>query len=224
MVTTWLGEPVDAGQLAAVVRDLGVVAMRFGTVERKTRHPDGKRLETDTTHTVMLGLVACSLAERINDGLPAWSPDRLDVGRVAQYVLVHDLTEVYADDTPTLRLPSETEAAAKTAREAAALALLEAQFVAVAPWVPLTIRSYERQMSTEALFVRAVDKIMPKITHIENGAVVPHQDGMSVAELAERYRVQREQMVKWAGRWPTVVDLYDHLVAAELEALRHAAG
>jgi putative hydrolase of HD superfamily len=221
MVNTWLGEPVDTGQLAAGVRDLGVVVMRFGTVERKTRHPDGKRRETDTTHTVMLGLIACALAERINDALPAGSPDQLSVGLVAQHVLVHDLPEVYADDTATLRLLSVAELAAKSVREAAAAKRLEEQFVEVLPWVPLKIRSYERQMSAEARFVRAVDKIMPKITHVENGAIVPYEDGMSVDELAERYRVQREQMVDWAGRWPVVIDLYDHLVDAELEALRY---
>jgi hypothetical protein len=85
----------------------------------------------------------------------------------------------------------------------------------------MTLRSYERQVAAEALFVRGVDKIMPKITHVENGAIVPYEDGMSVDELAERYRVQRVQMVEWCGRWPVVLDLYDHLVAAELEALRH---
>lgn len=221
MVTTFSGDAVDTDWLTTVVRDLGVVALKFGTVERKTRHPDGKRLETDTTHTVMLGLIACGLAERINDALPAGSPDRLDVGLVGQYVFVHDLNEVYADDTSTLRLPTEVQAAAKQAREAVAFGQLEAQFAAVLPWVPLTIRSYERGMSGEALFVRGVDKIMPKITHVENGAIVPYEDGMSVAELAERYRVQRGQMVGWCGRWPVVIDLYDHLVAAELEALRY---
>ncbi len=221
MIISMLGEPASTDQLAATVRDLGVVAMRFGEVERETRHPDGKRRETDTTHTVMLALVACALAERINNALPDGSADRVNVGQIAQYAIVHDLPEVYAGDTATLRLPTGAETAAKAAREEAAVKLLDARFVPLAPWVSLTLRSYERRLTKESLFVRAVDKIMPKITHVENGAIVPHSAGMTVDELAERYRVQREQMVEWAGRWPVVIDLYDHLVAAELDALRH---
>ena len=50
---------------------IAAVAMRFGEIERATQHPDG-RPESDTTHTVMLGLVALELAPPDLDrgGLP----------------------------------------------------------------------------------------------------------------------------------------------------------
>jgi len=90
-------EPAD------VVR-LGQLALAFGRVNRITRHEDGTTPESDTDHTVMLGLIACALAER-------WYP-HLDRGLVAQYALVHDLVEVYAGDTPTLAIDAAGAAAA----------------------------------------------------------------------------------------------------------------
>lgn len=41
---------------------LAKLALRFSRVERATFHEDGVRPETDSDHTVMLGLVACQLA------------------------------------------------------------------------------------------------------------------------------------------------------------------
>jgi 5'-deoxynucleotidase YfbR-like HD superfamily hydrolase len=57
----------------------------------------------------MLGLIACAFAA-------AHLPD-LDVGLIAQYALVHDLVEVYAGDTPTLRPLSAAAKARKRQRE-----------------------------------------------------------------------------------------------------------
>lgn len=84
---------------------LARISLAFGRVERLTRHEDGIRPETDTDHTVMLGLVACELA-----------PTSLDRAAVAAYALVHDLLEVYAGDTQTL-IVSENSLATKKSRE-----------------------------------------------------------------------------------------------------------
>ena len=58
-----------------------------------TLHEDGVRPESDADHTVNLGFVACMIASRM-----LW----LSTGRVAELVLVHDLLEVIAGDTPTM--------------------------------------------------------------------------------------------------------------------------
>ena len=81
-----------ARETADAVIALGRLALRFGRVDRITYHDDGVTAESDTDHTVMLGLIACAFAA-------AHLPD-LDVGLIAEFAPVHDLVEVYAGDTP----------------------------------------------------------------------------------------------------------------------------
>ncbi len=214
MTESYLGGPVHSDELRQVVRDLGVLTLRFGLVNRATFHEDGVTPESDTTHTVMLGILACALAERIGG---------LSVGAVAQLALVHDLPEVYVGDTPTLRQLTNEEAIEKQHREERARGFLAREFGNVLPWVALTANFYEGRTCPEADFVWGVDKICPKITHIANGGATLKKLGMGaddLPELVERYRLQRIQMDIRCGRWPTLLRLYDLLVEEELDTLR----
>ena len=94
---------------------LARIALAFGRIERATRHEDGVRPETDTDHTVMLGLIALELA-----------PAHLNRARIAAFALVHDLVEVYAGDAQTRVISPEAQAAKRT-REDAAQARLVAE-------------------------------------------------------------------------------------------------
>jgi putative hydrolase of HD superfamily len=194
----------------AVVR-LGGVALDFGRVDRITYHPDGETPESDTTHTVMLGLLACSLAQR-------WFPG-LRVGLVAQYALVHDVVEVYAGDTPTLRTQGADEKAAKQARERAAMMRLQGEFTGHLPWMPWMISTYEDLATPEARFVKLLDKLLPKITHILNGAVTIERQGMTRAELVARYEAQGRELDRYASEFPEVEELRRHLVDRVLEQI-----
>lgn len=144
--------------------DLGVFSLAFGRVNRVTCHPDGVTPESDADHTVMLGLVACAFAERF---VPS-----LDRGLIAQFALVHDLVEVYAEDSVTSH-PSFTDADQQTKeeREAEALARIRSEFDAELPWIGNTIDAYERRDTPEARFVKVVDKALPKIANLLNGGV-----------------------------------------------------
>lgn len=147
---------VVAGSALARALCLARISLAFGRVERATRHEDGVRPETDTDHTVMLGLIACELA-----------PASLDRAKVAAFALAHDLAEVYAGDTQTLVISAEGMAA-KREREDAARARLIAELGA-GSWVAETLAVYEQQCEPEARWVRAVDKVLPKLTHAFNG-------------------------------------------------------
>jgi len=199
---------VDAHLVTDAVVDLGRMSLDFGRVDRITYHPDGITAESDTDHTVMLGLLACSLAD-------TYFP-LLNVGMVAQYALVHDLVEVYAGDTNTLRMPTADAKAAKKRREDDAYRKIADRFCAVLPWLPDLIAEYEDQASDEARFVRALDKLLPKITHILNGSVTIHEQGMSAEELAERYRVQIGELQAYASDFPALFELRAELVARVL--------
>lgn len=135
---------------------LAQIALAFGRVERVTRHEDGVRPETDTDHTVMLGLVACELA-----------PPHIDRAKVAAFALVHDLVEVYAGDTQTLVITPEG-AADKRAREEVARTRLVAE-LGGGSWLADLLATYEQQREPEARFVRLMDKVLPKLTHAFNG-------------------------------------------------------
>ncbi len=206
--------------LADKAVELGELALKFGRTERGTFHPDGLRPETDTDHAVMLSLVACALASEF---FP-----RLDVGLVAQFCTVRDLPEVHAGDTRTLRLNGLRETAEKEQRERAATMKIHVDFHDPFPWVAYTIRRYELQDTAEAVFVRIVDKIMPKVCHILNGGVSVRAQNMTAAVLAERYEVQRDQIRGWAEKFPIdlnmdmLLAIYDILVGRELDIVKAA--
>jgi putative hydrolase of HD superfamily len=181
---------------------LGRLALAFGRVDRITYHEDGVTPESDTDHTVMLGLVACALADGTG----------LDTGMVAQHALVHDLVEAYAGDTATLRALSDGARADKRAREHAAFLRIKREFGATLSWLPDTLGDYEAQISAEARFVRAVDKLMPKITHIANECATLRAQGMGPVELAARYDLQERELMAYAAEFPVVFELRADLV------------
>lgn len=179
--------------------ELAQLCLRFGRVDRVTYHEDGKRPETDTDHTVMLAIIACAFASA-HDA-------RLDVGLVAQFALVHDLVEAYAGDTNTLATDGSTHT--KEVREAAALERIRGEFALDFPWLTATIDEYERLASPEARFVKTLDKVLPKITHLLNGGATLRQHGVDASNIDA---VNGSQVSKiratYAADQPAVMALY----------------
>lgn len=194
----------DLTMTTDAVINLGRLSLAFGRVDRITYHDDGETLESDTDHTVMLGLVACAFAARHLN---------LDLGLVAQYALVHDLVEVYAGDTPTLVALSVDAKEEKARREEAALLRLAEEFAFSLPWVATTIADYERRADPEARYVKAMDKLLPKITHVLNDCMTVRAQGMDAAALAERYEAQFVELKGYAADFPPLFDLRAELVA-----------
>src|SRR3990167_9338648 len=120
---------------------LGKLIYAFGRIERATTHEDGVRHETDTDHTVMLGILACAFADVMEP--------TLDLGTVAQYALVHDFVEVYAGDVKTIVVNHE-ELNNKEDRERAALSRIKKEFGDIYPWISRTIEEYESLALPEA--------------------------------------------------------------------------
>jgi len=191
-------------ELADALIDLGRLALAFGRIDRTAvYHPGGVLPESDTDHTVMLGWLACAVAARC---FP-----QLDVGLVAQFALVHDAPEVYAGDTPTLRI-SAIGRTAKEDRERAAVDRIHAEFVSTLPWFPELLISYELQVLPEARFVRGMDKILPKIVHLLDGAAGLVEQGMFRTELTEVFARQRVDMMRYVGEFAELMALRAELV------------
>lgn len=209
----------DTSRTADAVTDLARLALAFGRIERTACwHPDGLKREDDADHTVMLGWIAPALAD-------LWYPDALDAGLVAQFALIHDMTEVYAGDTPTLRISAEGREA-KAGRERAAERRIRKEFLGRLSWVARILRRYEEQVEPEARFVRAVDKLLPKIVHILDGHKGLDEQGVTAAELRQIIDRQTADMDPWAGEFSELAKLRaviaDRAVAL-LEATETAA-
>jgi len=179
-------KPALTPEAVQAIIDLGKLVLTFGTVNRVTCHPDGVTPESDTDHTVMLGLVACAFAER-------FVPE-LDRGRIAEFALVHDFVEVYAGDTPTARILSDADHTSKEEREAEALKRIRAEFDAELPWLGETIDAYERRDTPEARFIKVVDKALPKITNALNKGATFLKQGHDAKSADEFLKHQQDKI------------------------------
>lgn len=173
------------------------VSLRLGKVERATRHEDGSR-ETDTTHTVMLALLAMEIAPALG----------MSAGRAAQFAIVHDLHEAYAGDVDTMCGLSPEEASAKAEREKAAIMQLTADLGPGAR-VPGLLRWYEMQVEPEARLVRLLDKVLPKLTHFLSRGVALAEKGLTLEDVQRSHTLQARALI---DQYPEMGEVH-HLFA-----------
>lgn len=190
------------------VQAIANLAMALGKVNRATTHPDGT-WETDTTHTIMLALVAADIAQDLN----------LDRGDVLALALVHDLVEAYAGDTNTLRELSIDESNQKKEREKAALARIRKD-LSDSQWIIDLIDRYEAQDDPASRAVRYLDKIMPKLTHLLNGCRSVKESNMSCSELIQRHTKQGIKLRMQYPEFDMLAELFDAACAASEEAYK----
>lgn len=186
-------------------QDIAQLALRFARVERVTRHEDGIRPETDADHVVMLALVACDLA-----------PDGLNRGRVAEFAVVHDLVEAYAGDTQTLTIDAAGRRD-KAERERAAFDRIRAEFGA-GSWMVRTLAAYEGQDEYEARYVRLLDKLLPKLTHLSNGCAAARSLTNHAGFVLSHNDQHRNLTGMYGGEWwagPFLDLLRDAMLASE---------
>jgi 5'-deoxynucleotidase YfbR-like HD superfamily hydrolase len=185
--------------------DIGKLVLTFAQVNRATYHEDGVTPESDTDHTVMVSVCACALAEKLYS-------DSLDLGLVAQFAIVHDLVEAYAMDTDSFGISVDGKKE-KDAREHEAFLRIKEEFKDVYPWVPDMIERYEALDTREARFVKTVDKLMSKITHILNIGAYFKAKGMSAEEMWGNYQsMVKIAEEKYGSEFPEILVLMDELI------------
>jgi 5'-deoxynucleotidase YfbR-like HD superfamily hydrolase len=183
--------------------DIGKLVLTFAKINRVTLHEDGKRKESDTDHTVMLSVSACSLAQKLYPNL--------DLGKVAQFSIVHDLVEAYAGDTNTFNI-SESERKEKENREELAYERIKSEFKHVYPWISDTIEDYESLVTDEAQFVKMVDKVMTKLTHRINQGAYLRNENVSKEETLRHYGNQTKILEdKYGVKFPEVIEILKQL-------------
>lgn len=133
---------LGVGQAGALA-DLAGALLAFGQIERATRHADGITPESDTTHTVMLAVLAGTLAHR-------WYPE-LDQARVLWAALAHDLVgDVVSWDL------TAAQKTAKARREQQAARELILRYRKTSPLLADAIADYEALASPEDRFVKTL--------------------------------------------------------------------
>ena len=199
-------------EIADTITGLAMHALTFGRIDRTAcLHPDG-RPESDTDHTVMLAWIAPALADLLYP--------QLDACLVSAFASVHDAVEVFAGDTPTLRITAAGRAA-KAERERLAAGRWQSEFGRSLPWIAVMIQRYEAQAELEARFVRAADKLCPALTHMSNGCRDLAEFGMTAEEIEANQMLRRAEMAAYAGEFRDILDLRDELsgrLAAMLRA------
>ena len=180
--------------IIAVVRELVVPLCK---IPRTMVLPtDPERRENVAEHSFTLALVACIFASSLTDR-------QLDIGRVAQYAILHDIVEVYAGDTSVW--VSEDELQAKVARERDALQRIAGRFDAVFPWISEMIENYELRSEAEAKFVYALDKVVPHISILVAGRhpILPTRE-----DYKDRVAIARRKI----GEDADIQSLFDQLL------------
>jgi putative hydrolase of HD superfamily len=192
--------------------ELGKLALLFAHVNRATYHMDCTNQESDSDHTVMLALVACSFAD-------VFYKDKLDNGKVAQFAIVHDLVEAYSGDTNSIGLTAETKKQ-KDEREHEALLRIKSEFDGVFPWISKTIEEYESLSSPEAKFVKLLDKAMPKIVNILSDGEGLKREKRTKEEMTTFFNEQFVSLSKEYGTlFPEAIAMTKILMDSMLEQL-----
>ena len=170
--------------------DFLVAAHGLTAVQRLNRLVDGSRSETSAEHSWHLALTAFVLHD--------YAGPTVQLERVLQMLLVHDIVEVDAGDVPIYDEPGRTEVVEVEARAARRLfgLLPEPDASAhLALW-----REFEAAETDDARFARALDRLQPVLVHWAGGGAVWRE--RRITELQERGLLELI-----AELWPPLMSL-----------------
>lgn len=163
---------------------------RLKTVIRGNRIADASRKENTAEHSWHLALFATVLAE--------WAADQVDINRVVQMLLLHDIVEIDAGDTPIYK---QTEDADHVQGERVAASRIfgllpddqAEQFKQL--W-----EEFEAAESADARFAKAVDRLQPiLLNHVVGGGTWTDYDMDVHRERSVTIRIAESAPVLWAA-------------------------
>jgi len=183
--------------------EMAEMILDFSKINRVTLHHDKTSPESDTDHTVMLSVMACAFAKE-------FYPE-LDLGKVSQFATIHDLVEVYAGDTNTIKMTEEI-LADKMQREDLALQKIKNKFSLDFPWIHQTIEEYESLQSKEARFVKTLDKLLPCLTNVLNFGAQFAGNKVDKKRAKDFYEKKIQNLnEKYAAEFPELLQIF-HLI------------
>jgi len=165
-------------------------------VKRVVHVPGEDRYENDLEHSYLLAMAVWYAIDTFE--LP------LNKDKAIRYALAHDVPEVYAGDTYIFS-KDEKALSSKKERELEARVKLRETFP-TASSMHDAIEVYENQGDDEAVFVRALDKVMPLIA-------IYLQDGRTWKEAEVSYTQILENKRKSTALSPEVLALAENIMA-----------
>ncbi len=192
---------------------------RLGRVERLTRDETGQN-ETDTTHSMMVALVAVELAEKEFE-----YEDYIETrGPLLLYALTHDLPEAHAGDTPYINSLPEAERKKKAKKEEKAARRISREHKAfgVTTFYMQRYRMEGEEVPAESArayqIVHVVDKVLPKLLQFGSKFSVlierqMHPDTLEQGLVQQLARLKEEApdvtvTLEWAQQ------VFEHLIVS----------
>ncbi len=173
-------------------------ADRLKTTLRATRLCDNSRPENSGEHSWHIALYALTLAEHA--ALP------IQIDRVLQMLLIHDIVEIDAGDVPIHSAAARDEATQARIEQAAAdriFGLLPAD--QCAPFRTLW-DEFEAAQTPDAIFAKSIDRVQPLINNLETGGTSWRDYNVTRAQVETRVgvKVQRGAPAVWATVSPWI--------------------
>jgi len=158
----------------------------FQSVERAILAPDLVRKENDAEHSYSLAMLCWYLNNSL--GL------NLNKSKLLEYSLVHDFVEVYAGDTYVFDHEGKKT---KHQREEEARLRIAGEFPEFKD-LHKTIERYESREDSEAIFVHAVDKLIPMVTNYLQGGRSWKEAGVRRDDLftLKRETIKDQELVR----------------------------
>ncbi|MBJ7522503.1 MAG: HD domain-containing protein [Solirubrobacteraceae bacterium] len=161
---------------------------RLKSVERRTPLLDGSRCETDAEHSWHVATAALALAD--------YAPAGVSLPRVIAMLLIHDIVEIDAGDTPLYEEHGDQEDREQRAADRLFGLLPQARGAELrALW-----DEFEAGESADARFARALDRFMPLLHDIRTGGGSwTRTPGLTVGAVRARVSViERGSPELWA--------------------------
>lgn len=178
-----------------------VEADRLKTILRRTPLTDNSRQENSAEHSWHLALAAIVLAE--------WAPPNVNVGRVMELVVVHDLVEIDAGDTFAYDVAAHQH---KHQRERAAadriFGLLPAEQGA---YVRALWDEFEAQQTAESRYANALDRLQALLQNMQAGGGSWTQHGVTRRQVYTRMAPVETAL---PDLWPFIRDIVERYCAS----------
>lgn len=162
----------------------------FKKIERDIPLFDGSKPENDLEHSYQLAMLSWYIL--------SIEPNNLNIEKVFKYALIHDLSEVYAGDTP-LYMSSNKYLKNKKYREQKAILRIIKEFPNFTD-LHIMIKKYEEKSDDESKFIFAVDKLLPVMSiYLDEGhawkthkiqlesIIAKNEEKVSISPIAKKY-------------------------------------
>jgi putative hydrolases of HD superfamily len=190
---------MPADRLARQIAFL-VEADRLKSVIRRTPLIDGSRLENSAEHSWHLALAAIILRE--------YAAASVDLVRVLELVVVHDLVEIDAGDAFAYDVVAQSIRAQR--EEAAADRLFGLLPPDQNEYVRALWQEFEARQTMESRFANALDRLQPLLLNASSGGGSWRTHDLTRADVLRRMAPVETAM---PAIWPTVVEIVDAFCA-----------